>query len=138
MATKPTTDQITTLLADTERLDGEVVMLNLLQFRAKAESAGGGTGAESYNRYAELALKKVAERGGRVLWMGKPDSIVIGDEVIGGWDVVVLVSYPNRKAFIDMTSDPEYQAGHGDREGGLERMALIAMTPGEGFGTVGA
>lgn len=138
MTTKPTDAQITTLLADSERLTGEVVMLNLLKFRAKAESSGGGTGAESYSRYAEVALRKVAERGGNVLWMGRPDSIVVGDEVTGDWDVVVLVSYPNRAAFLDMVADPEYQAGHGDREGGLERMALVAMTPGEGFVTKGA
>ena len=38
-----------------------------------------------------------------------------------------------RAAFLEMIADPEYQEGHGDREGGLARTALLAMTPGEGF-----
>jgi len=135
VTTRPTKDQITTLIADSDRLTGEVVMLNLLRFKSRASSAGGGTGEESYMRYGELATRKVAERGGRIVWMGRPDSTVIGDESAGDWDVVVLVSYPSRKAFLDMTADPEYQAGHADREGGVERMALVAMTPDAGFAT---
>ncbi len=135
MTVNPTEAQIKTLIADSKRIDGEVVMLNLLKFKDRASSSGGGTGEESYMRYGALATRKVAERGGRIVWMGRPDSTVIGDESAGDWDVVVLVSYPSRRAFIDMTSDPDYQTGHDDREGGLERMALVAMTPDEGFTT---
>jgi uncharacterized protein (DUF1330 family) len=133
VTTNPTGDQIARLVRDSERLDGEVVMLNLLKFKERADSEGGGTGAESYARYAELAIRKVAERGGKVVWMGAPDQVVIGDDAADDWDAVVLVSYPSRAAFLDMVNDPEYQTGHGDREGGVERMALIAMTPGDGF-----
>jgi hypothetical protein len=50
---------------------------------------------------------------------------------------VILVAYPSRQAFLDMVSDPEYRQGHGDREGGVERMALIAMTPAQGFAALG-
>jgi len=137
VTTDPTAEQIEQLIADSQRLTGEVVMLNLLRFRERAGSEGGGSGEESYRRYGEVAIQKVTERGGRVLWMGTPDSIVIGDEVVGDWDAVILVVYPNRAAFLDMVADPEYQEGHGDREGGLERMALLAMTPGEGFEVLG-
>jgi uncharacterized protein (DUF1330 family) len=133
VTTNPTADQITRLVQDSQRLDGEVVMLNLLKFKERADSAGGGTGAESYGRYGELAVRKVTERGGKVLWMGSPDQVVIGDDDAHDWDAVVLVMYPNRAAFLDMVGDPEYQAGHDDREGGVERMALIAMSPGDGF-----
>jgi uncharacterized protein (DUF1330 family) len=135
MAVNPTSDQIEQLVADAERLTGEVVMLNLLKFSETAGDGEGGTGQDSYGRYAATAIQKVTERGGHVVWMGSPDSIVIGDDVVGDWDVVLLVSYPNRQAFLDMVGDPEYQASHKHREGGLERMALVAMTPGEGFGS---
>lgn len=133
MTANPTKEQIKTLIADAERTDGEVVMLNLLKFKPRASSSGGGTGEESYMRYGELATRKVAERGGRIVWMGRPDSTVIGDDSEGDWDVVILVAYPSRSVFIEMTSDPEYQKGHGDREGGLEKMALVAMTPDKAF-----
>lgn len=137
MAANPTEEQIKTLIADAKRLDGEVVMLNLLKFKRRASSAGGGTGEESYMRYGELATRKVAERGGRIVWMGRPNSTVVGDESAGDWDLVVLVAYPSRRVFIEMTSDPDYQTGHGDREGGIERMALVAMTPDKAFEALG-
>ena len=133
MALNPTKEQITRLLEDSAAKDGQVVMLNLLKFRERADDGQGGSGEEAYSRYGAQAVQKVTERGGRVLWMGKPDSVVIGDEAAGDWDAVILVMYPNRAAFIDMTSDPEYQKAHVHREGGLERMTLVAMTPGTGF-----
>lgn len=135
MTTRPTHEQFAALIADSDRLDGEVVMLNLLKFKSRASSAGGGTGEESYQRYGELATRKVAERGGRIVWMGRPDSVVIGEDATGDWDVVVLVAYPSRKAFLDMIADPDYQAGHADREGGVQDMALVAMTPDAPFAT---
>lgn len=138
MTTNPTADQIERIVADSQRLTGEVVMCNLLKFKARADSTGGGSGRESYARYGELAVKKVAERGGKVLWMGSPDQVFIGDESVHDWDAVILVAYPSRQAFLDMVSDPEYRQGHGDREGGVERMALIAMTPAAGFAALGA
>ena len=138
MTTNPTEDQITRLIEDSQRLTGEVVMLNLLKFKQRADSDGGGSGEESYGRYAALAIHKVTERGGQVVWTGTPDQVVIGDVDANDWDVVVLVMYPNRAAFMDMVGDPEYQKGHGDREGGVERMALVAMTPGEGFSALGS
>jgi len=137
MSANPTTAQIERLVADTATMTGEVVMLNLLKFKERADSAGGGTGRESYNRYGELALAKIAERGGRVVWMGAADQVFIGDEDANDWDLVVLVAYPSRQAFLDMIADPEYQRGHGDREGGIDRMAIVAMTPGAGFDATG-
>jgi uncharacterized protein (DUF1330 family) len=113
-------------------------MLNLLKFKERADSEGGGSGQESYARYGALAIQKVTERGGSVVWMGTPDEVIIGDEDANDWDMVILVMYPNRAAFIDMASDPDYQRGHADREGGVERMALMAMTPGNGFAVLEA
>lgn len=133
MALNPTKGQIEHLVADSEDKEGEVVMLNLLKFRARAADGAGGSGADSYGRYAAEAVRKVEERGGRVVWMGRPDSVVIGDDDHDDWDAVVLVMYPNRSAFLDMISDPEYQKANEHREGGLERMKLIAMTPADGF-----
>ena len=69
----------------------------------------------------------VEARGGKVLWMGRADQILIGDES-QGWDSVALVQYPSRKAFIEMVSTPEYEQAHEHRESGLERTVLIACT----------
>jgi uncharacterized protein (DUF1330 family) len=133
----PTDEQIAKLIEDAQTKTGEVVMLNLLKYSAKAGDGEGGSGQDSYNRYGAKAIEKVQAAGGRVVWAGTPDQVLIGDNDANDWDAVLLVAYPNREAFITMTSDPDYQKGHASREGGLERMALVPMTPGQGFLALG-
>jgi uncharacterized protein (DUF1330 family) len=52
--------------------------------------------------------------------------------VIGGesddWDAVILVEYPSRAAFLDMTSSSDYREVSKDRSGALIDSRLIAMT----------
>lgn len=52
--------------------------------------------------------------------------------MIGGddddWDAVILVEYPSRRAFMEMTSSPKYQDVSKDRTAGLADSRLIAMT----------
>ena len=99
-----------------------VVMLNLLKYKA-------GGGEASYGRYGAAASRLIEERGGKVLWSGTPFDVLIGDEDADAWDAVLLVEYPNPKAFIDMIQSPAYNEAHGDREAGLERTKLIPMRP---------
>ena len=133
MAITPSESQIEQLVADAGTDDGEVVMLNLLRFAATAGDGGGGSGQDAYARYGAKVITMVEERGGRVLWMGSPDQVVVGDVDADAWDAVALVRYPNRAAFIDMVTQPSYSDAHEHREGGLERTVLLAMTPAPGF-----
>ena len=48
----------------------------------------------------------VEARGGRVIWTGRPEHVLIGDTSADAWDLVALVSYPSRAAFIDMVTSP--------------------------------
>ena len=123
MATQPTSEQIKEFLA--LDLEGEIVMLNLLKFKAAA--AGGGSGAAEYARYAERVRKLVEGQGGRLVWVGKPRHTLIGDPAADDYDAVALVAYPSREAFIQMTASDSYKDAHKHREGGLERQALICM-----------
>jgi uncharacterized protein (DUF1330 family) len=107
--------------------EGPVVMLNLLKFKAKADD-GESTGAKEYGKYTDEVVQMVEARGGKVLWLGRADQVLIGDAE-QDWDAVALVQYPSRKAFIDMTSSKEYESAHEHRESGLERTVLIACTP---------
>jgi len=102
-----------------------VVMLNLLKFKERSAD-GSRSGQEEYGAYARDVTKMVAERGGRLVWSGRPEQVLVGDES-QEWDMVALVEYPSRKAFIDMVSLPDYMKSHEHREGGLERTVLIAM-----------
>ena len=97
---RPNKEQFVELASSPD--EGPVVMLNLLKFKARAEGEDG-SGADAYKRYGEAAVKMVEEQGGRVLWQGRADQILIGDPE-QDWDSVVLVEYPSRKAFIEMVT----------------------------------
>ena len=61
---------------------------------------------------------------GRIVWAGRPHGVLIGGDA-DDWDQVVLVEYPSRDAFIEMTSSDDYEDAHAHREAGLERTALL-------------
>lgn len=96
-----------------------VVMLNILKFK-------GDEGRDSYFRYTKEAGKFVEKVGGKVLYLGNAREMLYGKET---WDVVMLVQYPSRRAFLQMANDPEYLKTHTLREEGLERAVLYATDP---------
>src|SRR3954468_17036100 len=128
-AIRPNKDQFVELMETPD--EGPVTMLNLLKFKSAADGKGadgkGASGASEYAKYGDAAVQMVEARGGKVLWMGRADQILIGDRA-EDWDSVALVQYPSRKAFIEMVSTPEYEQAHEHRESGLERTVLIACT----------
>ena len=124
-AITPNIEQFQQLAASTDK--GPVVMINLLKFRA-LDDADGVSGVEEYRRYGDVALEMIEHQGGRVLWAGTGDQVLIGDPE-QDWDAVLLVEYPSRAAFIEMVSRPEYLEAHAHRERALERTVVIACTP---------
>jgi uncharacterized protein (DUF1330 family) len=115
-------------------LDGEVVMLNLLKFKERAAD-GDGSGRDAYERYGADVVRMIEERGGKVTFLGQARHVFIGDTDADDWDVVLLVSYPSRQAFIDMVSTPEYAEAHTHREAGVERTVVVACAPAPGYAT---
>jgi uncharacterized protein (DUF1330 family) len=129
MAITPSDAQVVQLIEDSQRLTGEVVMLNLLKYRARSGD-GDGSGQDAYGRYADQVVAMVEAQGGTVAWMGTPDQVLIGDPDADAWDAVALVRYPSREAFLAMANSGPYQEAHRHREAGLERTVLLPMTPG--------
>jgi len=103
-------------------------MLNLLKFKESAGD-GSGSGAEAYGRYGDAVVEMLEARGGKVLWSGRGEQILIGDPA-EDWDAVLLVQYPSRQAFIEMVTTPAYDDAHEHREQGLERTVIVACSPG--------
>lgn len=64
--------------------------------------------------------------GAEVIYFGKGTEMVYGSE---DWDVVMLVKYPSRNAFLQMANDPGYLKVHEYREEALERAVLYATDP---------
>ena len=122
---RPNPEQFQQLGTSTQT--GPVVMLNLLKYKQRSDD-GDGSGAAAYRRYGDAALEMIEKTGGRLLWSGRADQILIGDPT-EDWDTVLLVEYPSRQAFLKMVSDPEYMKAHSHRESGLERTIVVACSP---------
>jgi uncharacterized protein (DUF1330 family) len=81
---------------------GPVVMLNLLRFAP--------AGQQSYQRYAAALNAGISQRYGlEVTYLGTGGRALVAEDG-QAWDMVVLVRYPSREAFVSMVRDPEYQA----------------------------
>ena len=146
MAITPTREQFTEFAHGTR--EGEVVMINLLHFARPDEdeateatepterteyeterSDDQSSGAGAYREYSDQVIKMVESRGGKVIWTGRPENVLIGDSDHDAWDLVALVSYPSRAAFIDMVTSPKYEQAHEHRARGLDRTVLLACEP---------
>lgn len=131
----PTPDQLAAVLE--AHPDGPVQMINLLAYRERAAYPDGYEGTEpvecsgrdAYQRYAEVALQHVTNRGGRLVLLSAVDGVVLGAMDQREWDEVAIVEYPSLGAFLDMGQDPDYLAATVHRTAGLERSVLLATTP---------
>ena len=126
MTVKPTKEQIEAFIA--APIEGPVHMVNLLKF-VKTTNDGSKSGKESYKQYSDAAIKMVQSTGGKLVWIGKPWTVLIGTES-DEWDLVAIVEYPSREAFLEMTSRHKYKEAAGDRTAAIERSALIPTKPG--------
>jgi uncharacterized protein (DUF1330 family) len=97
--------------------DGPVYMLNLMEFLPDG-------GAERYGEYGAAVAPLLERVGGKPVFAGRPAEHLIGE---GSWDMVLVVSYPTRQAFLDMVSSPEYQGIEHLRSESLARSELRAM-----------
>jgi uncharacterized protein (DUF1330 family) len=101
--------------------EGPVVMLNLLKFKPGGEQ-------RYLEGYASVAVPMIEGLGGRILYAGRLAESAHGDDA-PAWDLLVLVEYPSRQAFIDMVNDPAYREAHVHRSESVERALLRATDP---------
>lgn len=96
-----------------------VVMLNLLAFKPEG-------GRERYEEYAAAVAPLLAKVGGRIVFAGDPSAVLLGSD---SWDLVALVEYPSRQAFLDMIASEAYQAVGHLRTEALSRGELHPLDP---------
>lgn len=97
--------------------EGPVYMLNLLEFLPEG-------GAQRYAEYGAAVAPLLAKVGGRAIFAARPAEDLIGE---GHWDLLVVVEYPTRQAFLDMVSSEGYQGITHLRTESLRRSELRAM-----------
>jgi uncharacterized protein (DUF1330 family) len=90
-----------------------VMMLNLLRFLPDG-------GRERYAEYGEAVAPLLQAAGARVVFAGDPDPPLIGEDP---WDMVLLVEYPSRRAFLEMVGSEAYRE--------IEHLRAEALVTGE-------
>lgn len=100
---------------------GPVMMLNLLKFKPDGEQ-------RYLEGYASVAVPMIERLGGRIVYAGRFAERAHDDDA-PEWDVLVLVEYPTRQAFIDMVNDPAYRQAHLHRSEAVERALLRVTDP---------
>ncbi len=96
-----------------------VVMLNLLSFKPDG-------GRERYEEYGAAVAPLLEKAGGRIVFFGEPATALLGED---SWDMVVLVEYPTRQAFLDMIGSSEYETIGHLRTEALAKGELHPMDP---------
>jgi len=125
----PTSQQLSALSAD--RSEATIVMVNLLRFKHRADGVLADesvSGEEAYRRYGEAVASSLARVGGSLEFVGQGKQTVIGPDG-ERWDLIALVRYPSRKAFIEMVGDPEFLQKHELRNAALADSRLICSEP---------
>ena len=113
---------------------GEVVMLNLLRFRATADYSACPeltppapiSGAEAFRKYIDHTLPFLTQSGGVLVFLGDGGNFLIGpqDE---RWDMAMLVRQRSTGSFVAFASNAAYLAGLGHRTAALEDSRLLPL-----------
>lgn len=115
--------------------DTVIHMLNLVRFKDAATypadhglSDEGLTGAEAYAHYGADSGPIFQRVGGRIVWRGTMETIVIGPDA-ERWDAMFIAEYPTSAAFMEMVTDPVYRQAVIHRQAAVETSRLIRCDP---------
>lgn len=116
------------------RIQGPVVMLNLMRFRAIADYSASPhlapispiTGEAAYRLYMDHTLPFLVKSGGEVLFYGSGGRYLIGPTE-ERWDAAMLVRQSSVESFLAFASDQSYLLGLGHRTAALEDSRLLPL-----------
>lgn len=136
MHVDPTRDQFDAFKALPR--DAPVNMLNLVRLRGDAAYRDGrqATGAAAYAAYSRESGPIFRRLGGTILWRGEPEAMLIGPES-ERWHIAFIARYPTAGAFLEMVTDPAYQAIVHHRQAAVEDSRLIRMAELKGADSFG-
>ena len=130
----PTRESIETLLSCPP--DYRPAMVNLFRYRAQAEYTTHEeppvSGRRAYARYGMVALETVYRTGGRLVFFGRIEEIVLGAKagpMVGSWDDIGVMQYTEPKSILTMEQVPKYRDALKHRDAGLQETVIIASTP---------
>ncbi|WP_220272233.1 DUF1330 domain-containing protein [Sphingorhabdus pulchriflava] len=115
-------------------IQGPVMMLNLLRFRATADYSASPelapdapiTGEQAFQRYIDHTKPYLAASGGKIRFLGKGGSWLIGPED-EAWDMAMLIEQESVASFIGWNSHEDYLKGIGHRTAALLDSRLLPL-----------
>jgi len=115
-------------------IEGEVIMLNLLRFRAVADYSAHPelappepiSGSDAYDLYVRHTLPFLAATGGSVEFLAAGGANFVGP-VHERWDVVMLVRQASVNDFFSFAANEDYLRGVGHRVAALEDSRLVPL-----------
>ena len=128
-ALRPNAKQITRLVTGDNK--SPIYMVNLLKFKKYANYPDKRlttlSGQEAYSIYAEELEPYLKQVGGKIIFKGEVNNLLIGtiDEL---WDAVAVVYYPSKNALLKMINNTDYQKIEIHRQAGLEGQLNIETT----------
>jgi len=119
---------------------GEVVMLNLLRLRARADYSATPdlapetevSGRQAFQSYIDHTLPFLKASGGELILLGSGGQYFIGPED-EEWDVVMLVRQGSLESFMAFASNADYLAGIGHRTAAVEDSRLLPIVENKDF-----
>ena len=96
----------------------------VLKFKSKSGN-GDESGEAAYNRYGKNVKPLLEKVGAKAIWAGNVKKTVIGDYTSQP-DRILIVYYPSKEAFIEMSTSEAYLKIGNDRKIALEYGGLIA------------
>lgn len=111
--------------------DGPIHMLNLVKLKPWADYDDGRrvTGAEAYAAYGRESAPVFDRLGGRIVWRGRMEHMLIGPAEGEAWDLIFIAEYPSVQAFTDMIKDPDYRTAMLHRQAAVADSRLIRTEP---------
>lgn len=118
----------------TRNIQGPVVMLNLMRFRAVADYSAAPemapaspiSGEAAYQLYMDHTLPFLRKSGGELLFYGKGGAYLIGP-CEERWDAAMLVRQSSVSSFLAFASDRAYLVGMAHRTAALEDSRLLPL-----------
>lgn len=116
--------------------DAPLAVLNLFWFNARAHytpedpeygtAAADITGEQAYAAYGAAAGKVIAGLGGRVAFSSVVDQVMIGPATLN-CDRAAVMFFPSRRAYLDMTRNPDFQAASRHRKAALANHHMLHL-----------
>jgi uncharacterized protein (DUF1330 family) len=107
------------LEAITPRSADEIFVLNLMRFKPEG-------GREEYQKYGDVVLPMVLERGGAPALMLDAQLPLVSEEA---WDDLYFVRYPELATLLAMVATEAWQSANRDRERGLDLTWALPTRP---------